>query len=257
MKIGIIQGRLLPPVDGFIQEFPINNWQTEFELLSDIGLSHIEFIITKKSFQEFLKLDLTNCSDKISGLCCDHLIDYNISEINFLNENLLPVCEVALKFGIKNINIPLLEQSSIIEENKSQLYKNLLYFSQSFPQLNFNFEIEDNCDISLELVSLADNFYFIYDTGNLNFIGVDHKDYIAKVFNKISNVHLKDRNSFGSHPPGKGGVDFKIIFQTLYDLDYKNIYTIQTCRRESGKEIKTISSDIEYFRNIFLDIQKN
>ena len=33
MKIRIIQGRLLPPIDGFIQEFPIENWKNEFEIL--------------------------------------------------------------------------------------------------------------------------------------------------------------------------------------------------------------------------------
>ena len=29
MKIGIIQGRLLPPVEGLIQEFPITNWEND------------------------------------------------------------------------------------------------------------------------------------------------------------------------------------------------------------------------------------
>ncbi len=30
MKIGIIQGRLLPPVNNHIQEFPFNDWEEEF-----------------------------------------------------------------------------------------------------------------------------------------------------------------------------------------------------------------------------------
>jgi hypothetical protein len=42
MKIGIIQGRLSEPLNGF-QECP-ENWKREFEILPDIGLSHIEWM---------------------------------------------------------------------------------------------------------------------------------------------------------------------------------------------------------------------
>jgi len=250
MKIGIIQGRLLPPIDGFIQEFPIENWKNEFEILKTIGLNHIEFIITKKSFGNFLDLDLSKYSKYISGLCCDNLIDEKISELDFLDLNLKPICEIARKFEIKNINIPLLEQSSITDNNKNQLFSNLLSFSKIYPDLNFNFEIEDEYTTSLELLNLSDKFYFIYDTGNLNFIGVDHYEYINKVFHKISNVHLKDRNETGSYPPGEGGVNFSLIIQTLSELNYKNIYTLQTSRRISGNEIETTISDIKYFNRI-------
>ena len=37
MNIGIIQGRLSPPIEGF-QECPIN-WKREFNLLSGLGLN--------------------------------------------------------------------------------------------------------------------------------------------------------------------------------------------------------------------------
>lgn len=251
MKIGIIQGRLLPPVEGLIQEFPITNWENEFEILEKLDLNHIEFIITKKSFNYFLNLDLIKYTKYISGLCCDNLIDNRISEIDFLNLNLMPICETAKKFKIKNINIPLLEESSITDENKNKLFENLLTFSKLYPDLNFNFEIESEYYISLELLNLSDNFYFIYDTGNLNFIGVDHYEYINKVFNKISNVHLKDRNKTGSYPPGEGGVDFLLILKTLSKLCYKNIYTLQTCRRTTGSELETINSDLEYFNKLY------
>ena len=49
MKIGIIQGRLSPPVEGF-QECPAN-WKREFELLSILRLNHIEWIVTSDSLK--------------------------------------------------------------------------------------------------------------------------------------------------------------------------------------------------------------
>ena len=44
MKIGIIQGRLSEPNEGF-QECPIN-WKREFDLLPKLDLNHIEWIVT-------------------------------------------------------------------------------------------------------------------------------------------------------------------------------------------------------------------
>ena len=49
MKIGIMQGRLLPPVNGHIQEFP-DNWKEEFGILENIGLHGVEWLVTKNSW---------------------------------------------------------------------------------------------------------------------------------------------------------------------------------------------------------------
>jgi hypothetical protein len=76
MKLGILQGRLLPPVDNKIQEFP-TNWEDEFQLIDSIGLNHIEFIITNKSFNQFKNISLEKYKKNISGICCDHIIDSN------------------------------------------------------------------------------------------------------------------------------------------------------------------------------------
>ena len=49
MKLGVLQGRLQPPVDGHIQEFP-TKWFAEFKLLKDLDLHYLEWIVTKPSF---------------------------------------------------------------------------------------------------------------------------------------------------------------------------------------------------------------
>jgi len=61
MKLGVIQGRLSKPIDGKIQEFPLDGWEKEFLILDDLKLNHIEWIITKKSFDEkFTNLKINN-----------------------------------------------------------------------------------------------------------------------------------------------------------------------------------------------------
>jgi len=138
MKLGIIQGRLSKPINDSIQEFPKDTWENEFKILNNLGLSHIEWIVTKKSFSEnIFKENIKKYSSYISSICCDHIIDNNIIYLDYLNEQLSPICEWALKNNVNSINIPLLEESKITEENKESLYKTLNIFSKKYKNLFF------------------------------------------------------------------------------------------------------------------------
>src|SRR5579871_5631101 len=44
MKLGIMQGRLVPPEAGRFQSFPRTRWRDEFELAAAAGLDAIEWI---------------------------------------------------------------------------------------------------------------------------------------------------------------------------------------------------------------------
>ena len=43
--LGVMQGRLLPKYKGRYQAHPIGYWQKEFQLVKNMGLSCIEFIL--------------------------------------------------------------------------------------------------------------------------------------------------------------------------------------------------------------------
>ena len=49
-RVGIIQGRLTHPREGF-QDCP-SDWQREFNLLKKIGLTHVEWIVTKENYNK-------------------------------------------------------------------------------------------------------------------------------------------------------------------------------------------------------------
>ena len=49
--IGIMQGRLLPPVDGRIQAFPGDGWQREFAIARGLGYDSIELTIETASLE--------------------------------------------------------------------------------------------------------------------------------------------------------------------------------------------------------------
>jgi hypothetical protein len=254
MKLGIIQGRLSPPINDQIQEFPVNDWEMEFNIIHQLNLKHIEWVVTKESFNnKIFNLDIKKYSKLISCLCCDNIIDENITSIDFLNENLKPICDWGLRNNINKINIPLLEKSQITNDNKEILFQTLKQFSLFYPEIEFHFECESDIEICLELVKKSKNFFLIYDTGNITSMGFDHKEWITKGFNFIKNVHLKDRkiNPVKTVYPLTGNTNFKLIFDLLRKKNYNGLFTIQTARGETGKEIQTIKKHKKIFENLY------
>jgi hypothetical protein len=252
MKLGLIQGRLLRPEDGWIQEFP-TCWVEEFIKAKTLGFGHIEWIVTERSF-ETNPIFTEDCKDyNISSICADNLVNKRFIDRDFLFHNLDPICRAAIKNRIPFVTIPLLEDSSISDENiRNQFIALILEYSDKYPGLNFSFEAETSAENVLRLVSLRDNFFITYDTGNITSEGIDHKDYIEKTFHKINNVHLKDRTySAETVPPLSGDTDFDLIFNTLSSMGYDELYTIQTARGKTGSEIRTMKQHKNIFERLY------
>lgn len=258
-KLGIIQGRLSEPVNGHIQEFPVDNWQKEFEILETLKLSHIEWIITPNSLNINPAFNQTNLLSKypINTICCDHLIDERIDQFDFLKENLEPVCVSARLNGIKTIGIPLLEKSSLEDKTKRLKFAdNIQRIYDRYSDLTFSFEAELTSEQILEILELNDGFKLTYDTGNItSHCGVtSHLSYLKNVFHKIDNVHLKDRRKFSDGWktvfPTTGETNFYLIFEFLKQNSYGKRYTMQTARGLAGLEYQTIS----YHKLIFEEL---
>jgi len=240
MKIGIIQGRLSPPVEGF-QECPAD-WQREFDLLPEIGLNHIEWIVTKESFNTNPIFTMDMSEYPISSICADNLVDSRIANKEYLYSNLIPLCEAATRNKIDNITIPLLEDSSvenvITRQNLCALMAEVI---DQYTSLNFLFEAELSVDHLEEILSLSDRCYVTYDTGNITSCGFNHVEYLKQIFDRVKNVHLKDRTyDAQTVAPPTGDTNFKQIFHFLKKNGYNGLYTLQTARAKSGDEVKTI-----------------
>ena len=251
MKMGIIQGRLSPPIEGF-QDTP-SDWKKEFDLLQDIGLNHIEWIVTEKSFENnpIFTEDLSNYS--ISSICADNLVSEKIIDTEFLSDNLTPICEAAIRNKIKNVTIPILEESSMSDTKKRDKFIiEIQEFSDKYNKLNFSFEIEDKMDVIADIIFMCDNFYLTYDTGNMTTVGVEHDVYLHLFHEKINNVHLKDRNRDNETVnPLTGATEFEKIFAKLKELSYNGLYTLQTARGNFGEEEKTIKNHTKLFKELY------
>lgn len=252
MNIGIIQGRLLPPVNNHIQEFPFDNWKEEFNILQKNNLSHIEWIITKNSYKNnpLFTQDLFNYP--ISSICCDHLIDDNIQNLFFLENNLHDVCLSAIKNRIQYISIPLLENSNM-EDNtrRKEFISSILKIKERF-DLKFIFETELTPEKTLEIADSHRDFYVTYDTGNINSYLKEHKKYIKTLKHKIINVHLKDRTYDAKTVlPFTGDTNFEQIFKLLREIEYNSLYTMQIARGQTGEEKEYIIFYRDKFKELY------
>jgi hypothetical protein len=254
MKIGIMQGRLSEPVNGHMQEFP-ENWETEFAIMKEQGFVGAEWLLTKNCF---LNNPLITNTEKvaqcaITSICFDVLVDERIIEESFLKDNLVLLCETLMKTAIRNITIPLLEESSMVnDETREQFCRLIAPIGEQFPEIQFSFEAELDYQKLHEIIALSDNFYVTYDTGNMTSCRFDHAEYINFFGSKINNVHLKDRTfQAQTVAPLTGNTDFPTIFTTLHNIGYKGPYILQTARNITGQEVETMLKHKYLFEQLY------
>ena len=116
MNLSILQGRLSMPILGY-QETP-EDWQREFNLIGDLGINHIEWVVTNKQY-----FNNPIFSDDLSGypisiVCADNAVDERIFEKGYFFDTIFPLCEMCQENGLTTVGIPLLEKSSVNSKNK-------------------------------------------------------------------------------------------------------------------------------------------
>jgi sugar phosphate isomerase/epimerase len=252
MKIGIIQGRLSKPKEGF-QECPVN-WKREFDLLPSLGLNHIEWIITSDNFDNnpIFHTDLKGYP--ISSVCADFMVNDNFLDADYLDKFLKITCKATLNHGINNITIPLLENSDVNDDKIMENFIDVFYpYTKKFKNINFLIEAELHQKKLKKVLGINTNLFVTYDTGNITSCKLNHKDYIFELNNKIKQVHIKDRivNPLETVEPTMGDTDFGIIFKSLKEVKFDGLYTLQTARMEDGNEINTISKHKKIIEGLY------
>jgi L-ribulose-5-phosphate 3-epimerase len=247
-KIGVKQGRLSPPVDGRVQEFPLD-WEKEFHDAKTLGLCGIEWIITKRCFLDnpIIANPLLQEIYPITSVCLDVLIDSRIASEEFLNQTLVVACQA----GLRRVTIPILDDSDLNDDEKRKAFCGVMKnIGERFSDIEFSFEAELDMYKLEEIVSLDDNFKVTYDTGNMTFCGFDHDKYIKFFGDRINNVHLKDRTiDSGSVAPFEGDTDFLSIFKALKDINYSEGFVLETARADIS-EVETISKHKKLFEEL-------
>ncbi len=266
-KIGIMQGRLSPPVDKRIQAFPVNFWEDEFEKASKIGFNCIEWvfdtlspnpILDKKEIRRIDKLSL-EFDVSINSLCADFFMEkklFNLPE-NEISSN-LDILKILIEncneLEINIIEIPLVDSSSIKNELFEKEFINnfkkilpiaekkkvVLTLETDLPPVRFHSLLLD-----LENPYVAAN----YDIGNSTSLGYEPILEFKTMGKWIKNIHIKDRIKNGNTVPlGDGDANFELFFSLLSKIKYSNDLIIQGAREDlTNPNILPESSCKKYF----------
>ena len=267
-KIGVMQGRLVPKHQGRYQAFPIGMWKEEFTVAKKCGLDLIEFILDFNDSEENPLMSQTGVNEiadvieqtgvAVKTICADyfmdaplHSTDASVAQESFrILERLLLT---AAQLKITDIVIPCVDKSSLKSiESVIRFVDQLAKIVPSIEEKNINLSLETDLEpkIFLELLNKLNskNITINYDVGNSAALGYDPVEELSIYGDRISDIHIKDRN-LGGGPVvlGTGDADFHKFFGALVKTNYQGPFIMQAYRDEEGIEI--FKSQLKWFKN--------
>ena len=244
--IGIMQGRLLPPVGGRIQAFPGDGWQREFALARELGYDSIELTIETASLEshrvtsERGRDELATLAGEhgvgLAGLCCDAFM-----ETPFAAPAAAPILDrlidAAAAAKLPMIELPMLGANSLRTDAAQAAFARVLQ-----PALKraaaAGIDILLECDLAPDALSafLARHRHpklgINYDCGNSTWFGFDPDDEVPAYGAAIRNVHIKDcTRADYSVPLGRGETRFDAVFGQLAAQGYRGDFVMQAARQ--------------------------
>ena len=250
IEIGIMGGRLSNSINNEIQKFPKYTWRKEFELAKKCEFSKIEWvfdeldnpILNHEEVKEMINLSSKH-NVKINSLCADYFMNHRLSTNNEDESEknvkiLKKIIEKCHQIGIKILEIPLVDQSSLANKDDENNLRNNL---QKIIPLIEKYDLILNLETDLppkqfkELIESfsSKNIKANYDVGNSISLGYNVVNELNILKKLISNIHIKDRCLHGNTVfLGTGDVDFELFFKTLKKIDYNGDLIIQGARED-------------------------
>ena len=272
-RIGFMQGRLSPMVNGQIQAFPWNHWKEEFVLAEKHGFSFMEWTLDSDRFHENPLLtpdgrdEIIRLKHKhgvsipsLTGDCFMQTPFFKASgnERKRLLADLAVLIRACAGTGITQILIPLVDggrlENSIQEE---RLFKGL---EEMVPLLRrydiaISFESDLPPDLLARFISAwePEIFGITYDIGNSAALGFNTYDEIDAYGDRIINVHIKDRTLHGSTVPlGAGNADIPLALNLIRRRGYKGNFILQTARARNEDHATILCRYREMVRAILI-----
>lgn len=250
-EIGVMQGRLVPQVDGRIQAFPWKRWRDEFELAKTYEFRSIEFVFELDRFQENpiytdsgnaeLCMLIEKTGVPVTAICADYFMDRPFFRVRPQAQEesvrvLKRLIECAARVGAERVEIPCVDHASIVTEDDK---RDLCTYVARCLKVAERHSIQIVFETSLPPEEFRDLLVQFrhplvkanYDTGNSASLGYDPVRELTVLGELVANIHIKDRVLHGSTVPlGSGHADFPTIFSTLAKIGYKGPFILQTAR---------------------------
>lgn len=250
-RIGFMQGRLSPLIDGKIQAFPWPFWQQEFSAANRLGLRLMEWTLDQDRLYEN-PLMTSEGQKEISSLCSQFnmtlpsLTGDCFMQAPFwkaegqakatLEADFVAIVRACAAVGIEMIVVPLVDNGRIDNTDQEDALVEFLQAQSAFlSELKVRILFESDFsprELERFIGRLNPNQFGInYDIGNSAALGFDPVEEIDAYGSRIVNVHVKDRVLGGTTVPlGTGSADFPTVFALLQTHVYQGNYIMQTAR---------------------------
>lgn len=260
-RIGFMQGRLSPLVDGKIQAFPASCWQAEFESAKLNGFSLMEWTLDQDGL--YLNPLLTTSGQaeirelrQAHGIAISSLTGDCFMQSPFwkaqgpareaLLQDFRAVAQACSAVGIAMMVVPLVDNGRLDNREQEDLLVDTLQKESAFLAalgVKVVFESDFGPDeLARFMARLAPaRFGINYDIGNSASLGMDPVAEISAYGERILNVHIKDRVLGGTTVPlGTGNANFDQVFAALARAGYQGTYILQTARAADGKHAEVL-----------------
>ena len=254
-KIGFMQGRLSPLVDGRIQAFPWGHWESEFRIGAQIGFESIEWAIDADRLHDnplmtshgrarinILTQQYGLAVASLTGNCFMQAPLWKASGRERLRgeTDLIAVAEACPHVGASLMVIPLVDNGHLEDRHQEDaLVATLERHTKIFSDLGLRVALESDYppnDLHRLLGRLDETVFGVnYDIGNSASLGRSPEEEFAYYGARIINVHVKDRLLGGGNVPlGEGSADFDNAFAGLDAIGYQGNHILETARSSIG-----------------------
>lgn len=269
-RIGFMQGRLCDQVDGKIQAFPWQDWETEFPAAAAAGLHLMEWTLDQERLYENPLMTEAGQA-RIRELCRQYevaipsLTGDCFMQAPFwkqagaarqvLQDDFIAICRACAEVGVRMIVVPLVDNGRLeYAEQEKILVDFLLEQEALFESLDLKVIFESDYvpeELKRFIGTLpAGRFGINYDIGNSAALGFSPAEEFAEYGSRVVNVHVKDRVLGGTTVPlTTGSANFRDVFAELARLGYSGNFILQTARAADGDHAGALGS----YRNLTQD----
>jgi hexulose-6-phosphate isomerase len=254
-RIGFMQGRLSPQVDGKIQAFPAVHWRDEFPVARRLNIPLMEWtldheglaanpFVTRDGQREILEL----CREH--GLSIPSVTGDCFMQAPFwkagaaarpaLLDELAAVLEASGALGVRFVVIPLVDNGRVENGDQARdLREGLAGLEGLMDRTGTVVVFESDYgprDLAAFMEGFPAPFYGVnYDIGNSAALGFNPREEVAAYAGRILNVHVKDRLLGGTTVPlTTGAADLPGTFRALTGAGYAGNWIMQTARAADG-----------------------
>ena len=255
-RIGFMQGRLSPLVDGRIQAFPWDHWRDEFRLAHQFGFERMEWTLDQDNLYANPFMQASGQAEirhlaKTWNLAVTSITGDCFMQAPFwkatgpLREQLLldlvAIVKASFAIGANLIVMPLVDNGALETAKQEQALKTSLLalqplLSQTGVRIAFETDLDPDAQMALIHDFPAEHFGINFDIGNSASLGWAPGVEIPRIASRLINVHVKDRRLGGSTVAlGEGDADLATVFALLDAVGYDGQLILQTARAADGE----------------------